>query len=174
MYQELDKYIRNVPDFPKPGILFKDITTLLKDAEAFQKMGDALVSFSKGKNIQKVVGIDSRGFIYGGYLATQLGAGLVLIRKEGKLPAETFKKLYALEYGAGILEVHKDAIQPGERVLLHDDLLATGGTAEAACNLIEKAGGEVVQLSFIIELAFLKGRGRFEGYDIQSALIYND
>ncbi len=174
MYQELDKYIRNIPDFPKPGILFKDITTLLKDAEAFQKMGNALVEFAEGKAIQKVVGIDSRGFIYGGYLASRLNTGFVLIRKAGKLPAETHQESYELEYGTDTLEIHKDAITPGERVLLHDDLLATGGTARAACNLIEKAGGEVVQLSFLIELAFLKGRERFEGYDVRSALCYED
>lgn len=174
MYQELDKYIRNVVNFPKPGILFKDITTLLKDADAFQKMGDTLVSFAKDKQIDKVVGIDSRGFIYGGYLASQLHAGLVLIRKEGKLPAETLQESYELEYGTDTLEIHKDAIEPGERILLHDDLLATGGTARAACNLIEKAGGEIVQLSFLIELAFLNGKEKFEGYEITSALTYED
>jgi adenine phosphoribosyltransferase len=164
--------IRNVNNFPKPGIVFRDITTLLQDTEAFTKMGEVLYEFSKEKGIQKVVGIDSRGFIYGGYLADRLNAGLVLIRKKGKLPSETIHQTYDLEYGTDTLEIHKDAIKPGEKVLVHDDLLATGGTAKAACQLIEKMGGIVSQVSFMIELSFLNGRQRFGKYDIRSAVNY--
>lgn len=166
--------IRSVEDFPKKGIIFRDITTLLKDSEAFAKMGDILFEYSEGKNINKVVGIDSRGFIYGGYLASRLNAGFILVRKPGKLPYETLSQTYELEYGQDVLEIHKDAIQPGDRILLHDDLLATGGTARAACDLIEKAGGEVIQVSFLIELSFLSGRSKFNGYDVQSAVKYTE
>ena len=165
-------HIRDVPDFPQSGIIFKDITTLLKDREAFSRMGKALTDFSIDKKIDKVVGIDSRGFIYGGFLANALDAGFVIIRKPGKLPSKTIKQEYTLEYGTDQLEIHLDAIEPGERVLIHDDLLATGGTAKAACELIEKAGGEVVQLSFLIELSFLNGRKKFGNYDISAAITY--
>ncbi len=165
--------IRDIVDFPKQGIVFRDITTLLQDAEAFQKMGDQLFAFSKDMGIDKVVGIDSRGFIYGALLAKQLNAGLILIRKSGKLPGATIRQTYDLEYGSGTLEIHKDAIEPGERVLLHDDLLATGGTAKAAVELIEKAGGVVVQATFMIELAFLNGRNKFDGYNLKSAVRYD-
>lgn len=165
--------IRNVPDFPKKGIMFRDITTLLKDAEGLKKCADLLVDFSKDKQIDKVVGIDSRGFIFGGTLAYMLNAGFVIVRKPGKLPAETLRQSYALEYGEDTLEIHKDAILPGERVLIHDDLLATGGTARAACDLIEKAGGVVVQLSFIIELNFLQGRRLFGDYIINSLVAFD-
>lgn len=165
--------IRDIVDFPKQGIVFRDITTLLQDAEAFQKMGDQLYAFSKDMGIEKVVGVDSRGFIYGALLANRLNAGLVLIRKSGKLPGATMQQTYDLEYGSGTLEIHRDAILPGERILLHDDLLATGGTAKAACELIEKAGGKVVQATFMIELSFLEGRNKFSGYDLQSAVRYD-
>ncbi len=165
--------IRNVQDFPKPGIVFRDITTLLQDAEAFNKMGDALYHISKDRGIQKVVGIDSRGFIFGGYLADRLNAGLVLIRKSGKLPSETIQQTYQLEYGTDTLEIHKDAIKPGEKVLVHDDLLATGGTAKAACQLIEKMGGVVEQVSFMIELSFLQGRKHFNGYSLNTVVNYS-
>lgn len=165
--------IRNVPDFPKKGIMFRDITTLLKDADGLKKCADLLVDFSKDKQIDKVVGIDSRGFIFGGTLAYMLNAGFVIVRKPGKLPAETLRQSYALEYGEDTLEIHRDAILPGERVLIHDDLLATGGTARAACDLIEKAGGIVVQLSFIIELSFLQGRRHFGDYIINSLVTFD-
>lgn len=164
--------IRDIKDFPKQGIIFRDITTLLQDAEAFQKMGERLYEFSKDEGIDKVVGIDSRGFIYGALLASKLNSGLVLIRKTGKLPGDTFSQTYNLEYGKGTLEIHKNAIKPGEKVLIHDDLLATGGTAKAACELIEKAGGIVKQLTFMIELSFLNGRKQFDGYHLQSAVKY--
>lgn len=166
--------IRDVHDFPKKGIVFKDITTLLKDPEALKKMGDALYEQAKDLQIEKVVGIDSRGFIFGGHLAIRLGAGLVLIRKKGKLPAKTHQQSYELEYGSDTLEIHQDALKPGERVLVHDDLLATGGTAKAACDLIEKAGGKVVLASFLIELGFLNGREKFQEYEVASIVNYSD
>lgn len=165
--------IRNVPDFPKKGIMFRDITTLIEDKESFRKSADALYEFSKEMNIDKVVGIDSRGFIFGGILANKLSTGFVLIRKPGKLPAETLSQSYTLEYGEDTLEIHKNSIDPGDRVLLHDDLLATGGTARAACDLIEKAGGIVVQVSFIIELTFLGGKNKFKNYIINSLVSYD-
>ncbi|NJN28172.1 MAG: adenine phosphoribosyltransferase [Cyclobacteriaceae bacterium] len=174
MYMEeyFKQKIRNVPNFPKEGIMFRDITTLINDKESFRLGAEALYRFSNDQQIDKVVGIESRGFIFGGLLAHQLGAGLVLVRKPGKLPYKTLRQSYVLEYGEDILEIHTDAIKPGERILLHDDLLATGGTARAACDLIEKAGGVVVQLSFIVELAFLGGKAKFEGYKVDSLVTY--
>ena len=165
--------IRNVPDFPKKGIMFRDITTLLKDREGIKKCADALYKFSRDQKIDKVVGIDSRGFIFGGTLAYMLNAGFVIVRKPGKLPADTISQSYILEYGEDTLEIHKDAIQPGERILIHDDLLATGGTARATCDLIEKAGGKIVQLSFIVELSFLQGRNIFGDYIVNSLVKYS-
>jgi adenine phosphoribosyltransferase len=173
MEEYFKQKIRNVPDFPKKGIMFRDITTLLRDKDSFQKSADALYELSKGLQIDKVVGIDSRGFIFGGILANKLGTGFILVRKPGKLPAETLSQSYTLEYGEDILEIHKDSIIPGERILLHDDLLATGGTARAACDLIEKAGGVIVQISFIIELAFLGGKDRFRDYKVDSLVSYD-
>ncbi len=173
MSDELKKYIRNVVDFPKPGIVFKDITTLLKDPKAIKITLEKLYELSKDLNITKVAGIESRGFLFGAMLAEKLNAGFVPIRKPGKLPAETESKTYDLEYGNDTIEIHKDAIQRGERVLIHDDLLATGGTALAAASLVEKLGGDVVQFSFIIELSFLKGREKLKGYDVKSLIEYN-
>ena len=172
MEEYFKQKIRNVPDFPKKGIMFRDITTLLEDKESFKKSADALYDFSKDLHIDKVVGIDSRGFIFGGILANRLNAGLVLVRKPGKLPAETLSQSYSLEYGEDTLEIHKDSITPGERILIHDDLLATGGTAKAACDLIERAGGIIVQITFIIELSFLGGKDKFEGYTVNSLVSY--
>ncbi len=171
---DFSKYIRDVKDFPKTGIVFKDITTLLKDAEALRAAGNQLYEFSKDLKINKVVGIESRGFIYGLALADKLGAGFVPVRKPKKLPAETIREEYTLEYGTDALEIHKDAITKGDRVLIHDDLLATGGTASAACKLVEALGGEVLQLSFLIELGFLKGRERLQGYDIKALVNYSE
>ena len=173
MEEYFKQKIRNIADFPKKGIMFRDITTLLMDSEGLRKGGNALYELSKDLKIDKVVGIESRGFIYGSVLAEKLGVGLVLVRKPGKLPSETLSQSYTLEYGEDTLEIHKDAIQPGERILIHDDLLATGGTARAACDLIEKAGGHIVQISFIIELAFLGGKEKFKDY-IVSALVSYD
>ncbi len=165
--------IRDVPDFPREGIIFRDITTLLKDREGVKKCANALYGFSKDLHIDKVVGIDSRGFIFGGMLAYMLDAGFVVVRKPGKLPADIISQSYILEYGEDTLEIHKDAIQPGERILIHDDLLATGGTARATCDLIEKAGGKIVQLSFIVELSFLQGRKQFKDYIVNSLVQYD-
>ncbi len=172
MSEELKKYIRSVKDFPIEGIMFRDITTLLLNPEASKKTIDELYAFAKDLNITKVVGIESRGFLFGMMLAEKLGVGFVPIRKPGKLPAETESVEYELEYGTDKIEIHKDAINPGDKVLLHDDLLATGGTAEAACKLIEKLGGEVVQVSFIVELSFLKGREHLNKYDVKVLVDY--
>jgi adenine phosphoribosyltransferase len=167
------KLIRNVPDFPKKGILFRDITTLLKDPQGLKICANALFDAAKDQKIDKVVGIDSRGFIFGGTLAYMLNCGFVLVRKPGKLPSSTLSQSYTLEYGQDTLEIHKDSINPGERILLHDDLLATGGTARAACDLIEKAGGKIIQVSFIVELAFLHGRDKFSDYTVNSLVSYD-
>ena len=167
----IEKYIRDVKDFPKPGIVFKDITPLLADAQALQNTTKALLQIIPS-NIDKVIGIEARGFFFGTLLAEHLNAGFVPIRKPGKLPYETFTETYALEYGTDSLSMHIDAIQPGERVLIHDDVLATGGTAAAVVKLIEKAGGEVVMLNFLIELSFLSGKKRLKNYKITSLLTY--
>lgn len=150
--------IRDIPDFPKPGIIFKDITTVIKDPQAFRRTVDFITNEFKDAGIDYVAGIESRGFIFGAPVAINLGAGLVVVRKPGKLPAEVEKMEYELEYGTDCVEIHKDAIEPGKRVLLIDDLLATGGTAAASCKLIEKIGGNPVGIAFIVELAFLNGR----------------
>ena len=173
METDIKKYIRTVKDFPKPGIMFRDITTLLKEPEGLKASFNALVKFTEGLKIDKVVGIESRGFVLGAMIAEKLSAGFVPIRKPGKLPAETVKEEYSLEYGTDAIEMHKDAITPGQSILLHDDLLATGGTAKAAVNLIEKLGGKVVQASFIIELSFLKGRDKLKGYDVRALVDYD-
>jgi adenine phosphoribosyltransferase len=174
MYVDLKKYIRSIRDFPIKGIMFRDITTLLKDPEAVKETLRQLLDFTKGKNIDKVVGIESRGFIFGAMLANELRAGFVPIRKPGKLPAESESQTYQLEYGLDKIEIHKDAISEGDKVLIHDDLLATGGTAEAACKLVEKLGGKVEQLSFIVELSFLNGREKLRNYNVNSLIIYED
>ncbi len=173
MSKNLASYIRNIPDFPKAGIDFKDLTTLLKDPTAFKAATEALYRTVKGKKIDKVVGIESRGFFFGALLADKLSAGFVPIRKPGKLPAKTIKAVYALEYGSDTLEIHEDAIQEGELVLLHDDLLATGGTAKAAIELIEQLKGRVVHVSFLVELKFLKGREKLDPYDVSSVIEFD-
>jgi len=155
---DLKQIIRDVPDFPKPGIVFKDITTLLKNREALKEANRLLCEPYRNTSIDQVVGIESRGFIFGCAMALELGTGFVPIRKPGKLPAATEREEYTLEYGTDAIEIHRDAIQPGERVLIVDDLLATGGTAAAAIRLVEKLGGEVAGIAFLIELSFLKGR----------------
>ncbi len=169
---ELEKYIRSIPGFPKEGIIFKDITTLLKDHSAMKEALDRFNEFIRGKKITKVVGIESRGFIFGPAIALEAGAGFVPVRKPGKLPAETISESYELEYGTDKVEIHKDAINKGDIVLLHDDLLATGGTMEAACKLVGKSGGVIAGISFLIELEFLNGREKLSGYDIQSLIKY--
>ena len=173
MQEELKKYIRSIKDFPVKGIMFRDITTLLKEPEAVNKTLKGLLTFTDGIKIDKVVGIESRGFIFGSLLAQKLDVGFILARKPGKLPAETESETYQLEYGEDKIEIHKDAISKGDKVLLHDDLLATGGTAVAATKLIEKLGGEVVQISLIIELTFLNGREKLKDYTVKSIITYD-
>ncbi len=169
---DLKDKIRNVPDFPIPGIQFKDITTLLKDGEAFRQSIDELYMRFANQKIDKIAAIESRGFILGSALAYKLGVGLIPIRKPGKLPAEKIAEEYTLEYGTDRMEMHVDAIQEGEHVLLVDDLLATGGTASASCRLVERLGGKVIGLGFLIELSFLNGREKLSQYNIQSLIIY--
>ena len=154
----LERYIRNIPDFPKPGIIFRDITTLLQEPEAFKATVDEFVERYKNQNIDVIAAIESRGFIFGGAIAYLLGSSFVPIRKKGKLPWKTISAQYELEYGVDELEIHTDAVKSGQRVLLFDDLIATGGTLKAACELIEKLGGEVVEVAVVIELVDLKGR----------------
>ena len=170
---DLKKLIREVPDFPKPGILFYDITTLLKDPEGFAALTEQLVSHSEAFRPEAIVGIEARGFIFGPLLAARLGAGFIPVRKPGKLPAETDEITYDLEYGQDTLQIHRDAIRPGQRVLVVDDLLATGGTAAATCRLVENCGGEVAGLVFVVELTFLEGRKKLAAYDIVTLVEYD-
>jgi adenine phosphoribosyltransferase len=170
--EELRAKIREVPDFPKPGILFYDITTLLKDAEAYRDAVNLMVKPYKEAQVDIVVGMESRGFIFSGPIAYQLHAGLVPVRKLGKLPSETVSVEYALEYGSNTLEIHKDAIQPGQRVLIVDDLLATGGTVRGTIELVERLRGTIVGLDFLVELTFLKGRERLTDYQAASVVQY--
>jgi adenine phosphoribosyltransferase len=169
---ELTSKIRDIPDFPKPGIVFKDIMPLLADPGSFRATVDALAEFAAPRRPEVILGAEARGFILGGALAYQLGCGFVAARKPGKLPWETVSAEYELEYGVDSLELHADAISHGSRVLIHDDLLATGGTAKAKVNLVEQLGGEVVGLAFVIELAFLNGREKLAGYDVHSLVQY--
>jgi len=164
--------IRDVPDFPKKGIIFKDICPVLQDPEAFHEVVDTLVDRYKGHHIDAIVGMESRGFIFGAPLALRMDIPFVLVRKEGKLPAETMKIDYSLEYGEATIEMHKDALEPGDRVLVVDDLLATGGTAAATVKLIEQAGAEVVKCAFFIELGFLKGRDKLPEGKVDSLITY--
>ncbi len=169
---DLRAKIREVPDFPKPGILFYDITTLLKDAEAFRDVIDRMADQVKDAGVDLIVGMESRGFIFSAPMAYKLGTGFVPVRKLGKLPAETITVEYALEYGSNTLEIHRDAIQPGQRVLIVDDLLATGGTVKGTIELVERLRGEVAGLAFLVELDFLKGRDRLEGRRVTSVIQY--
>jgi adenine phosphoribosyltransferase len=169
---ELKAKIRDIKDFPTEGILFKDITTLLKDAKAFKSVIDQLATDYIQSRVEVVVGIESRGFIFGGALAHELGVGFVPVRKLGKLPAKTIEVEYELEYGRDALAMHEDAIAPGQRVLVVDDLLATGGTMMATLRLVEQAGGVVVGVAFLIELAFLHGRSKLEHYPVTSLIVY--
>ena len=164
--------IRDIPDFPRPGIGFKDITPLLADPAGLAESVSGLAEFARPLHVDCVIAAEARGFLLGPALALELGAGFVLARKPGKLPYETVSAEYALEYGASELELHTDAVHAGRRVLVHDDLLATGGTAKALCELVEQLDGEVVACAFLIELAFLNGRERLAGYDVQALLRY--
>lgn len=167
-----EAYIRDVEDFPEKGIVFKDITPLLKDSVALNTAADTLFGMVGNLKIDKVVGVDSRGFIFAPLLATKLGAGFVPVRKVGKLPHKTVSESYNLEYGTDTLEIHTDAIKKGEKVLVHDDVLATGGTAQAVCKLIKQLGGEIVQCNFLIHLSFLDGAEKLENYPIAALLKY--
>lgn len=170
--KKLKGFIREIPDFPKAGINFKDITPLLQDREALQETVAQLLELIGDTKIDKVVGIESRGFLFGVLLAERLNAGFVPVRKPGKLPYKTYAEVYELEYGKDILEIHQDAIKKGETVLLHDDVLATGGTARTACNLIEKMGGKIVQCNFLTEVSLLNGRKKLKNYNVNSLIIY--
>ena len=171
--EELKKLIREVPDFPKKGILFYDITTLLKDKAGYATLIDLLAERYIGKDVDLILGMEARGFIFGPALAYRLNAGFVPVRKPGKLPAATTRVEYDLEYGSNVLEVHQDAIHKGQRVLIVDDLLATGGTAEATAKLASTLGAEITGLAFVVELDFLKGRDKLKGYDVFSVLHYD-
>ena len=171
--KKLEEYVRSIPDFPEPGIIFRDITTILQDPDglhlAIQSMQDKL----KDTEFDVVVGTESRGFIFGVPIAYNLHKAFVPVRKKGKLPCETVSIEYDLEYGSAVIEMHKDSIKPGQKVVLVDDLVATGGTIEAAIKLVEELGGEVVKVVFLMELAGLKGRERLKGYDVESVLCYD-
>jgi len=170
--ERLKAAVRDIPDFPKPGILFKDITPILMDPDLLRMATDLYVEQLRDRGITKLAAVDARGFLFTGGISDRLNIGVVPIRKKGKLPYRTFEETYDLEYGTATLTVHQDAFEPGDRVALIDDLLATGGTAQAAARLIEKGGGTVVSLLFLIELAFLNGRDRLEGYDVYAALVF--
>ncbi len=164
--------IRDVPDFPKPGVVFKDITPILADPRLFKQVIDALAERWRGERVQKIIGIESRGFVFAAPLAYSLGAGLTIVRKPGKLPWRTIREAYALEYGEAVLELHEDAFQPGERVLVVDDVLATGGTAEAAGRLIERQQADLVGYSFLVNLTFLGGSARLGATKVHSLLRF--
>lgn len=168
----LKRYIRSVPDYPKPGILFYDITTLLRDAHGFRQAQDGLTALAAGLEIDRVVGIESRGFFFGPHLAYRLGVGFVPVRKPGKLPGERLSASYDLEYGTDAVEMHTGHVEPGDRVLIVDDVVATGGTALASAQLVERSGGSVVGFCFLIELSFLPGRDRLKDYEVRSLLQY--
>lgn len=170
--EELKKFIRDIPDFPKQGIIFKDITPLIKDPVAFKFVVDTISEHYNLKNIQKVVSMEARGFIFGSTVAYKLGCGFVPVRKKGKLPYETVSIEYQLEYGTDILEIHKDAIEPNDNVLIVDDVLATGGTAKAVASLVERCGGKVVGMSFLVELSFLNPRQKLQIYEIFSLITF--
>lgn len=169
---DLKSKIREIPDWPIKGINFKDISTIIEDKEAFKYTIDKLIEPYKNKKIDKIVGIDARGFLFCSAMAYLLNTGCVMIRKKGKLPWKTISQEYALEYGTNTIEMHEDSIKPGEKVILVDDLLATGGTMAATIDLVKKLGGEIIGISFIVELDFLKGRGKLEDYQINSLVHY--
>ncbi len=170
---DLKAVIRSIPDFPKPGIIFRDITTLLSDPEAYKEALDEFEEYFREKGVTRIAAIDSRGFIFGGALADRMSVPLAIIRKKGKLPYKTIHEEYALEYGTDTLEMHIDAIEKGDKVAVIDDLLATGGTLEASCKMVEKLGGEVAVIGVVIELSFLKGRDKLSGYDIKALIDYD-
>lgn len=169
----LEKSIRNIPDFPKPGILFRDVTSLIQNKTAFKKSVDLLAKKYKGKGIDKVVGVEARGFIFGAAVAHKIGAGFVPVRKKGKLPFKTISATYALEYGIDTLEIHQDAITSGEKILIIDDLLATGGTVEAVIKLVKQLGGKISGVGFVIELVDLHGKDKIKEYPVYSLVKFS-
>ena len=170
--KKVEDYIRTIPDFPEPGIMFRDVTSILQDAEGFKLAIDEMIKLLDGVDCDVIAGAESRGFIFGAPLAYALGKPFVLVRKKGKLPCETIEKTYDLEYGTATIEMHKDAIKPGQKVVVVDDLIATGRTIEAACQLIEELGGEVSKIVFLMELAGLNGREKLAKYDVASVVTY--
>lgn len=170
--KKIEEYVRSIPDFPEPGIIFRDVTSVLQDADGLRLAIDSLQEKIKGICPDMIVGLESRGFIFGMPLAYNLHIPFIPIRKKGKLPCETVEASYELEYGSASIEMHKDAIKPGQKVVIVDDLIATGGTVEAAVHLIEELGGEVVKIVFLMELAGLKGREKLTGYDVESVICY--
>ncbi len=170
--EELKKKIREVPDFPKPGILFYDVTTLLRDREGFRRIIDLFSERYQGQHVDQVLGIESRGFIFGPTLAYNLGAGFVPVRKPGKLPARTLRASYALEYGEDTLEIHEDAVEPGQNVLIVDDLIATGGTAAATVHLVQQMNARILEVAFLVELLALEGRRKLDGVQVYSLIQY--
>lgn len=170
--KRLEEYVRSIPDFPEPGIIFRDVTTILQDPDGLHLAVDRLIDMVKDVDFDLVVGPESRGFIFGVPVAYACRKGFVPVRKKGKLPCETISADYDLEYGKATIEMHKDAIQPGQKVVIVDDLIATGGTTQAIISLVEQLGGQVVKICFVMELAGLKGRERLQGYSVDSAIIY--
>ncbi len=170
--KELKDYIKSIPDFPAPGVMFRDVTSVLDDPEGFQLSVEELIRLLDGVEYDVIAGVESRGFIFGAPLAYRQGKAFVPVRKKGKLPRETVEMTYDLEYGTATIEIHKDAVRPGQKVVIIDDLIATGGTIEAAAKLVEQLGGEVVKMIFLIELTDLKGRERLAGYDVASVVQY--
>ena len=170
--KKIEEYVRSIPDFPEPGIIFRDVTSILQDAEGLKLAIDSMQAFLKDTDVDVIVGTESRGFIFGVPIAYNLHKPFVPVRKKGKLPCETVSMSYDLEYGSAEIEMHKDSIKPGQKVGIIDDLIATGGTVEAAAKLVEELGGEVVKIIILMELAGLKGRERLEKYDVESVIIY--
>ncbi|MDO5155865.1 MAG: adenine phosphoribosyltransferase [Eubacteriales bacterium] len=170
---EIDQYVRSIPDFPEPGIIFRDITSVIQNPEGLKRSIDGMIESLKDVEFNVVLGPESRGFIFGMPVAYALNKGFVPVRKKGKLPCETIEKEYELEYGTATIEMHKDAIRPGDKVVIVDDLIATGGTIEAIISMVESLGGEVVKIQFLMELAGLNGREKLKGYDVDSLLIYD-
>ncbi len=170
--KKIEEYVRTIPDFPEPGIMFRDVTSVIQDSDGFKLAIDSMIQLLDGVDFDVIVGAESRGFIFGAPIAYALGKAFVPIRKKGKLPCETISADYELEYGHATIEMHKDAILPGQKVVVVDDLIATGGTIEAGCKLIEQLGGEVVKVLFLMELAGLKGREKLAKYDVASVITY--
>ena len=170
--KKIEEYVRSIPDFPEPGIIFRDVTSILQDADGLQLAIDSMQECLKDVDVDVIVGTESRGFIFGVPIAYNLHKPFVPVRKKGKLPCETISRSYELEYGSAVIEMHKDSIKPGQKVAVIDDLIATGGTIEAACKMIEELGGEVVKIVFLMELAGLKGREKMKKYDVESVICY--